>query len=170
MSKESYARGFCKVAEAAGVDPTELAKFAQQYKTEGYAPHADDLQKPKEDQIPVYKTPFRMGSMLGSAYQNRESYLKYLYDILETQSNLGRNLQHRPAERLRQEIMPKHKAWFDAHTNATSKALSTLKKVNYPRDLFVPGVLSDILTGIYHDEMKRTTSAPPARVSAPAKK
>lgn len=30
MSKESYARGFCKAAEAAGVDPVVLAKFAQQ--------------------------------------------------------------------------------------------------------------------------------------------
>lgn len=28
MSKESYIRGFCKAAEAAGVDPKELAKFA----------------------------------------------------------------------------------------------------------------------------------------------
>ena len=28
MSKESYARGFCKVAEAHGVDPTKLAKYA----------------------------------------------------------------------------------------------------------------------------------------------
>lgn len=29
MSKESFARGFCKVAEAHGVDPQALAKFAQ---------------------------------------------------------------------------------------------------------------------------------------------
>lgn len=29
MSKESYARGFCKAAEAAGVDPVALAKYAQ---------------------------------------------------------------------------------------------------------------------------------------------
>lgn len=28
MSRESYARGFCKAAEAAGVDPKALAKFA----------------------------------------------------------------------------------------------------------------------------------------------
>ena len=28
MSKESYVRGFCKTAEAAGVDPQALAKFA----------------------------------------------------------------------------------------------------------------------------------------------
>ena len=30
MSKESYARGFCKAAAAAGVDPVALAKYAQQ--------------------------------------------------------------------------------------------------------------------------------------------
>lgn len=28
MSKESYARGFCKVAEEHGIDPVQLAKFA----------------------------------------------------------------------------------------------------------------------------------------------
>lgn len=28
MSKESYARGFCKAAEAAGIDPVALAKYA----------------------------------------------------------------------------------------------------------------------------------------------
>lgn len=31
MSKESYARGFCKAAAAAGVDPHALAKYAQWY-------------------------------------------------------------------------------------------------------------------------------------------
>lgn len=34
MSKESYARGFCKAAAAAGVDPVALAKYAQ-YRTTG---------------------------------------------------------------------------------------------------------------------------------------
>jgi len=34
MSKESYIRGFCKAAEAAGVDPKALAKFAGQYEGE----------------------------------------------------------------------------------------------------------------------------------------
>lgn len=32
MSKESYIRGFCKAAEAHGVDPQALAKFAMQKK------------------------------------------------------------------------------------------------------------------------------------------
>ena len=30
MSKESYARGFCKAAHTAGVDPVALAKYAQE--------------------------------------------------------------------------------------------------------------------------------------------
>lgn len=30
MSRESYARGFCKAAAAAGVDPVALAKYAQE--------------------------------------------------------------------------------------------------------------------------------------------
>ena len=30
MSRESYARGFCKAAEVAGVDPQALAKYAAQ--------------------------------------------------------------------------------------------------------------------------------------------
>lgn len=39
MSKESYARGFCKAAEAAGVDPAALAKFAEAiYNTGGKIP------------------------------------------------------------------------------------------------------------------------------------
>lgn len=41
MSKESYARGFAKAAEAAGVDPKELAKFAQSIV--GPVPSAKDI-------------------------------------------------------------------------------------------------------------------------------
>lgn len=38
MSKESYIRGFCKAAAAAGVDPQALVKFAEpKYKTNGKA-------------------------------------------------------------------------------------------------------------------------------------
>ena len=33
MSKESYVRGFCKVAEAYGVNPVELAKYAADIRT-----------------------------------------------------------------------------------------------------------------------------------------
>ena len=46
MSKESYAIGFCKVAEDAGVDPVALAKFADAlFKTDGKIP---DCTKPKK--------------------------------------------------------------------------------------------------------------------------
>ena len=36
MSKESYARGFCKAAAAAGVDPVALAKYADENDVERY--------------------------------------------------------------------------------------------------------------------------------------
>ena len=39
MSKESYAKGFCKVAAAAGVDPVALAKFAQNTPLQGEELH-----------------------------------------------------------------------------------------------------------------------------------
>lgn len=53
MSRESYARGFVKAAAAAGVDPTELAKFAQVKKI---TPGVKDI--PKEVLIgnPIGKT------------------------------------------------------------------------------------------------------------------
>jgi hypothetical protein len=38
MSKESYARGFCKAAEAAGVDPVALAKYASGKKVDKWNP------------------------------------------------------------------------------------------------------------------------------------
>lgn len=45
MSKESYARGFCKAAEAAGVDPVALAKFASTVK----GPNGELYQVPHGD-------------------------------------------------------------------------------------------------------------------------
>lgn len=43
MSKESYARGFCKAAAAAGVDPVALAKYAQDYEGAGIGSLADNF-------------------------------------------------------------------------------------------------------------------------------
>ena len=46
MSKESYARGFCKAAEAAGVDPVALAKFAETYGPIKHPEYLGDMSKP----------------------------------------------------------------------------------------------------------------------------
>ena len=56
MSKESYARGFCKAAEDAGVDPTALAKYAAD-KLEYAAPMSQ------------YQTAFRMQKSVPTAEQ-----------------------------------------------------------------------------------------------------
>lgn len=42
MSKESYARGFCKAAAAAGVDPEALAKYAEASDSAGIGTVADN--------------------------------------------------------------------------------------------------------------------------------
>lgn len=60
MSKESYARGFVKAAAAAGVDPTGLAKFAQEFKTDGWAPRVVAIlgnNKPIKYYPPTLKSP-----------------------------------------------------------------------------------------------------------------
>ena len=166
MSKESYARGFCKAAEAAGVNPEALAKFAQQYKTDGYAPREARF-APVKGEIP--------------AYNSRGSYL---YDWrIHNPEDAGKNnpiyhlvrelaLARDPVrqEQLRQKVFPKHKAWVDAHTNAVSRALAPFDEVDYKLEDRVPGDILDAINKIYHDEMKRTTSAPPVQISAPVKK
>ena len=171
MSKESYARGFCKAAEAAGVDPVALAKFAKdtthgpKYKTDGFAPvwgpEERKINYDIEKLIPYYSPEYFPKRRLGSGPSDS------LYRLLESESKKGDILSKNPQERLRQELMPKHKAWFDAHTNAASKALSPLKRVNYPANEPIPLYLVSLIDKIYHDEMKRTTSAPPDRASAP---
>ena len=49
MGKESYVRGFCKVAEAHGVDPVALAKYAQQVSAPTSAPPARVKAAPESD-------------------------------------------------------------------------------------------------------------------------
>ena len=46
MSKESYVRGFCKAAEAAGVDPVALAKFAETYGPIEHPEYLGNVPKP----------------------------------------------------------------------------------------------------------------------------
>ena len=70
----------------------------------------------------------------------------------------------------RMALNPKFKNWVDAHTNAAQKALAPLINIGYPRDKDIPQDIGGMLSKLYHDEMKRTTSAPPVQVSAPAKK
>ena len=167
MSKESYARGFCKAAEAAGVDPRALAKFAAEtkneqpkYKTDGYSPRM--IRNPSTERIDI---PY-LNSLLGSV---SEKTLPELSSLLSGGRLYGppwtdKNLMARMA------LNPKFKNWVDAHTNAAQKAVAPLVNIKYPDDDKIPKDIGDMLSKLYHDEMKRTTSAPPVQVSAPANK
>ena len=73
MSKESYIRGFCKAADASGVDPVALAKYAQSI-VNGGGPVASFINGPKNvvsndfaQKIisPVESTPKRIGKAIG---------------------------------------------------------------------------------------------------------
>ena len=55
MSAESYVRGFCKAAEAAGVDPMFLAKFAEGYEELGSIHHPFNLQGERSPKRPGTK-------------------------------------------------------------------------------------------------------------------
>ena len=158
MSKESYIRGFCKAAEARGVDPQVLAKFAQQYKTEGYAPKMDPLEEGVN--IPYLNKIFGIVSERGPA--NLSSLI--VGGRIRNNSYVDHDLEARMA------LNPKFKNWVDAHTNAAQKAVAPLRDINYPEYKAIPSDIGDMLAKLYHDEMKRTTSAPPVQVSAPVKK
>jgi len=161
MSKESYIRGFCKAAEAAGADPVALAKYAQQYKTEGWTP--DILMSPDKMSIPF---PTDYG-------------FEYTAGVPPVPSSLWRaahinGIFGRKRERLMRILDPRREAWNAATTNAARKAVDKLTQAGYrysPDDKDeIPKNAIPLLEKIYHDEMKRTTSAPPAQVSSPAKK
>ena len=61
MSKESYIRGFCKAAEAAGVDPRELAKYAS---AQALAQRSANLAAMKNELRPMLKENMK-GSRMG---------------------------------------------------------------------------------------------------------
>jgi hypothetical protein len=157
MSKESYIRGFCKAAAAAGVNPVALAKYAQQYKTEGYSPISDE---PFDGEVKIPKV-----YPEGDVNSSRPPYgwsLLHPRDMQELPST--------PSEKVRQILNPRHLAWHQAHTNALTKATAPLRSADFPATYKIPEDIGDMLSKLYHDEMKRTTSAPPVQVRAPVKK
>ena len=57
MRRESYARGFCKAAEAAGVDPQALAKYAAQNAAMQAKTNADITALENQAKTEMNKTP-----------------------------------------------------------------------------------------------------------------
>ena len=161
MSKESYIRGFCKAAEAAGVDPNALAKFAAEtkneqpkYKTDGWAPHLTELEG-------RMKIPWGI-------FQGKNRAVGAVPNVNGLEWVTNDTPDH--VERLYRILDPRRQAWADANTNATTKVLQILRDADYPRNTDIPHRAWGLLEDVWRDEMKRTTSAPPAQVSSPDKK
>lgn len=174
MSKESYIRGFCKAAEAAGVDPVALAKFAQEYKTDGYAPEV--ISEVGQKGIPSYHLTGKNGpatiktpvELYNEAYFPQRSIREYIRDAASK----------------------KHQAWSMAHIKALRDAVKPVVEAygagnltGFNKDYrfdghrsLKDGVKGEIdketlgmLSKIYHDSMANSTGGV-SRVSVPEAK
>jgi len=84
MSKESYVRGFCKAAEAAGADPQALAKFATTGAVTNTVP--GKITYPPTNTQPTLLDHIRLRDEIPANMYSRggEEYAKRLYDSLGT--------------------------------------------------------------------------------------
>lgn len=179
MSKESYARGFCKVAEAAGVDPVALAKFANEtsekitapeYDTGGYAPEV--ISRVGNKGIPSYHWTGKDGP---SVIKTPVQLYNEAYDRFRSNH-----------EDVRDAANPKHMEWRLAHTKAIRDALKPVlaaygsgNLTGFKKDYRFKGLKEDgaedemdeetlgMLAKIYHDSMAKSTGGV-SRVSVPA--
>ena len=121
MSRESYARGFCKAAEAAGVDPKALAKFAQAkyYETGGRAPEGTPAAG--SGRIPMLYVSGKVSS------GNHPWNLWYQTQLDSPQIQALRNV-------------PWFRNWHDAHTNVVSNLTKNMKEPSI-LDSFAPEAL-----------------------------
>lgn len=164
MSKESFARGFCKIAEAHGIDPVALAKFAQQYKTDGWAPAP--VRRIGGDDIPGYAPMARSHDVLVGnnawAASNPTSIQQALANIVDSVSKpteAYEDLSH-----ARAQVDPRYRNWLSAHKKALFDAIdeSGIPHLRKPDTI-------DTAKKVYHRSMLDSTGTP-ARVSAPIKK
>jgi len=162
MSKESYARGFCKAAAAAGVDPVALAKYAQdlprwqsartrmpgaikpkpQYPTKGYVPSS--VKVDSTTGIPKFNT-------FWDEWETAEPQTARDFDV-SSDYYPGHN------ERLKSVLDPRHKYFAQANTNAIAKIYKLLDSASYPDSKTIPNEMREKLKKLYDDEMYRATN------------
>lgn len=177
MSKESYARGFCKVAAAAGVDPKVLFKFAQEFKTDGWAPQV--VTSIGKNRAPVYgyddKSTGKDGRILIERAEPIEA-ANEVQDALDLANERYGGENGIVAVNPRAAIDPRYAAWLNAHKKALgdiSKKMSPFFKgtsENVQLSRKTPNSsLADSIARAYHDSMAKSTGAV-SRVSAPISK
>ena len=166
MSKESYARGFCKVAAAAGVDPVALAKYAQQYKTDGWAP-APVRRIGKA--IPLYDPIARnydvvVGNGACPAWSPTRIQ-QALTSVIGSDKKPSDKYEDLSPERA--NVDPRYRNWLSAHKKALFDAIDESGIVS--TDKSEDPKLLDIAKKVYHQSMLDSTGTP-ERVTAPIKK
>lgn len=170
MSRESYARGFCKAAEAAGVDPTALAKYAAEtrseplYKTDGWAPaQVRRLTKSIPGYAPIARSYDVVAGNGAWPALSTTSIQQALANIVGT-SKPSDSYEDLSTERA--NVDPKFRNWLSAHKKALFDAIDesgiSRGSPNDPK-------LVDIAEGAYHQSMLDSTGTP-VRVSSQIKK
>ena len=147
MSKESYERGFCKAAEAAGVDPVALAKYAQQF-----------ANKTKKDQ-PKYNTGGRAPEGAWAPESGKIPQLTPSGDVKEITTPWLLEQQKNPSWSTTRALrgVPWFRNWYDAHTNAIHN-LTKGQKFMYGDDEKISPNALRILAEQYHNDMYKGTN------------
>lgn len=179
MSKESYIRGFCKAAEAAGVDPVGLAKFADAiYNTGGKLPSStiknlggdglDELLRRRRyiysrDAIPSINT--RRNGRLGVDYSSPAGIL---YEYKDALSRLADGVDRKPIDEWGHGRPPmsqdEQTAWLKAHTQSLRAAQNVMRRKGYfENDRADPAAA-------YHGSMFALTNDVPATIASPSGK
>lgn len=164
MSKESYARGFCKVAAAAGVDPVQLAKFAQKSKTDGWAPAV--VSRIGKERAPMYgydnegNGPNGQVQLIEKAepIESASDVFRALRLSHEGVSTPNENENRITATEPRAAIDPTYKAWLSAHRRALDDINNTLAPLFYDNAFSYvtpnPSLAASIAKA-YHDSMAK---------------
>ena len=171
MSKESYIRGFCKAADAHGVDPQALAKFAAG-EFAGAVPTQGAVVVGK-DNIPKVcpDIPYFPGTLFLAKDKNSEAahYAKVDNDVI---GELPNNIAALEMGATDPKYWAAHTTAVDRVTAPWRKAVKSYRKL-YPYSTgsfpVLPEALRDAMIRNYHNEMASLTGTP-TRVSAPVKK
>lgn len=152
MSKESYARGFCKVAEAHGIDPVALAKYAAEkgpkYKTDGYAPAVVARLGTK---YPIRYAP-KFGPGLDFAY----TYADGPFARSEDARFDNRDPDHIDLDLFKRLGVDKYLNWFLAHQKARQEVADAAKPYDGNKSVYRNPKMPD-LGKIYHRSMLNST-------------
>ena len=186
MSKESYIRGFVKAAQAMGVDPHALAKYAQaannvqkveaapKYKTDGWAPQV--VNSIGKDRAPLYGYDDE-GDGKPSIQLVEKAYPIEAANEVQDALRVGKGGDTGiVAAEPRAAIDPIYSAWLNAHMESLgdiNKKLAPFfpaksEAARFSKNTPNPS-LAESIARAYQDNMAKLTGAV-SRVSAPAKK